>query len=336
MEDDGQINPSKMIAHFGIHGRVLDQEERKRIADRRGVCFRCSKPTHDRIIFSLWKKPISNGIVCNGICISCKPSDAPLHKPKSSVTNNRPQPLANIAPLDQPNAAVTTENPGRRSQQDGQHETMEKIVEELLRPLKNAGNDVYEAYTRLLYCSDTITVEGLEEWAAKVYKGGNKREDVNRWRKTLVSWLYEVVEKWKKADESGAGLEFADKVKEKLGNQFPAVLRMCLVLDRANALYNLQVNPCVSPRGMDFYCQLHVQPQNSSLFLPWMESEQEQLTWIDIHGWWRDNREGFTPPMNKNLFLLVFHKHWKYCEGHREIKKWARPTPSPQRPDGAP
>lgn len=265
------------------NGRLYTEEERKRVADRRGVCAYCGVHTHEKNGLTLKTKPISYGIVSNGICINCIPRKDPPHKPESSVTKNLPQSLKNIAPLDQPNAAVTTENLGRRSQ----HETMERDVDNLLQPLKSGEHMVYKAYKNLFDDANSTATVKLLDWAESVYndEGGAKYKVVDPWRKTLVDFLYKVVGKWRDAVKVEAGLVFASIVKEKLGCKIPAALRMCLVLDRANALFRLQAVPGVSSRGMDFYCALHVKSQDS-VYLPWTENEQERETWKDIDEWW--------------------------------------------------
>lgn len=70
---------------FNKYGSVLTPEERRRIADLRGVCITCGRVTHKVTAFR--RKPLDSANVCNGICLICNPVQAKEWKKSQSVSD---------------------------------------------------------------------------------------------------------------------------------------------------------------------------------------------------------------------------------------------------------
>jgi hypothetical protein len=66
------------IPTFTPDGRCLSVDERKAIADRKGICFTCGVTTHQKKVFS--KKAITDDHAHNGICIKCNQNHKKIPK----------------------------------------------------------------------------------------------------------------------------------------------------------------------------------------------------------------------------------------------------------------
>ncbi|KAL7563994.1 hypothetical protein ACA910_007112 [Epithemia clementina (nom. ined.)] len=111
------------------------------------------------------------------------------------------------------------------------------IVREFLDRL---NQDTFQVPLDNLYADKEKSKKYHEEWAREIYSklrvdADDKRaKKINEHRRHLLNdWPYKLVDKW---GEFGFCDEFARAMKSVLKNRLANILRVCLVLDRANAL----------------------------------------------------------------------------------------------------
>ncbi|KAL7575979.1 hypothetical protein ACA910_000768 [Epithemia clementina (nom. ined.)] len=123
MEGIGQFDHSSKepIPRYDRNGRLYTEDQRKQIADRRGLCVRCGITTHEKTRI-LGRKPVSNENVYEGTCIRCNPRKVPQHIYDAWDAKNRPQMTAAVTAVHPSNAAaVAAESSTRRGHYNTGH-----------------------------------------------------------------------------------------------------------------------------------------------------------------------------------------------------------------------
>ncbi|KAL7563993.1 hypothetical protein ACA910_007111 [Epithemia clementina (nom. ined.)] len=235
------------------------------------------------------------------------------------------------------NTFTTEENgilPGQQDQQEGpnhegpnrqelQHQAKHRIQldNRVQIDYEKHGNHNYEDWAKTIYI--TLRDNYLDERAHAI--------DELR-RHLLNDWLYKLVKEWAKFDYCD---HFAVVMENVLEHRVEEVLRVCLVLDRAQALYNMQPIRGMSPHGADWFCSWHVeQPTTADGFnnlLKWTTKQSKIKFWQDVQQDWRRVYPNLQPLMNKKLYRLIFHPLLRLHQDE-QLRKWAEPAESPTRP----
>lgn len=99
MDLTGNINGETdfgTIDRYDRLGRLLSEEERKKIAKTRGLCYPCGRPTHDKRRFMMTNSPKTNEDVFEGICIKCHPDKVPKHVFEEWDKRNKPSAISRL------------------------------------------------------------------------------------------------------------------------------------------------------------------------------------------------------------------------------------------------
>jgi hypothetical protein len=142
--------------------------------------------------------------------------------------------------------------------------------------------------------------EWAEAWARKVLVHDEKAKDLNDDRKICLALLYRMCNCWQPDDdEPEATVSRKDIVKKFRNTRVVRILTLCVIMDRAQALYVMKL--AGHPVGMHWYAQKHVD-----------ESDE----WKEITA----NYDGF-PTINRRLFWLV-----ELFDLGGTLKEWLQPT----------
>ncbi|KAL7563997.1 hypothetical protein ACA910_007115 [Epithemia clementina (nom. ined.)] len=205
--------------------------------------------------------------------------------------------------------------------------------------LDKLNQDTFKDPLYNLYATLRESKKNHEEWALDIYSNlrvdadDKRAKKINEYRGHLLNnWLYKLVDKW---GEFGFCDEFAWAIKSVLKNRLANILRVCLVLDRANALCVMESIWGQTPPGMDWFCALHLEPCAPSN-IHWTDNVMVMTEWKRVDQWWKQTYPmDFRPLMNKRLFRLIYNQHLGLYND-ANIFRWAQPAVSPYRPHEAP
>ncbi|KAL7563992.1 hypothetical protein ACA910_007110 [Epithemia clementina (nom. ined.)] len=204
--------------------------------------------------------------------------------------------------------------------------------------LDQLNQDSFQVPLYELYADLEKSEKNHEEWAREIYS--KLRDDaqdetaktINNYRRRLLNdWLYKLVDKW---GEFGFCDEFAVVMENVLEHRVGDVLRVCLLLDRAQALYKMQPIRGMSPHGTDWFSCWHVEQPTTDGFnnlLKWTTDQRKIEFWQGVQKDWTRVYPKLKPLMNKKLYRLIFHPHLRLHKDF-QLRKWAMPAESPTRP----
>lgn len=188
---------------------------------------------------------------------------------------------------------------------------IETILEDFVTVYESPS--IQDALKRL---EENKGTQDTDEWAENFYKNFNDNPDdtvlssLNMDRKHCLNLVYSLVNTWQ--DNKDFLIQFEKSIPKVFKTErLERILRICLPMDRAQALFKLKLNFDTDTKpGIPWYSELQ---------LPFLNQEFISHT---------EKFPSHKPPMNKRLFRLV-NSDYIGLKENPDFMKWTKPTPVP-------
>lgn len=196
-----------------------------------------------------------------------------------------------------------------------------KLFHAEVRKLKSEFREDYYSDLERLY--GALGRKDIDKWARKVYEDKRKDKEyaieLNRLRRRCLKLLYKLVDKWEEYDYSPA-------FEEAMLNAFPRskiveILRICLPMDRAHALYALY-NADTDKYGYHWYSKLHFEDGSKFLQKYGSDKEVRRVQKAILENEKQQPKQ--KPPMNKKLYRLLLSEKLG-LQDIPEFRRWLQP-----------